>query len=146
MKAERFALILTSTTLLALGTLRYYGVAGNLTDSEPIGLYVRIPGGPSRGRMVALRPLMKHLAGVPGDTVIVSPQGSTINGHLWSNSGIPADTHGYRPFPFGTYVLQRGQYWVLGTSTDSWDSRWIGPVPGDLISTPIKPLLTTEAR
>jgi type IV secretory pathway protease TraF len=146
MKAERFALVLTSSVVLALGTLRWYGVAGNLTDSEPIGLYLREPGNPARGGMVALRPLMKNIAGVPGDTVTVTPSGSYINGRLWPNSAIPSQTYGYRPFPFGTYKLQPGQYWLMGTGSDSWDSRWIGPVPDDLIANNITPLLTINPK
>jgi type IV secretory pathway protease TraF len=85
---------------------------------------------------------MKHLAGVPGDTVEVTARGSYVNGKLWPNSRIPANTHGYRPYPFGTYKLQPNQFWMLGSSSDSWDSRWLGPITGDLISTSITPLWT----
>jgi conjugal transfer pilin signal peptidase TrbI len=144
MKAERFALLLTGTTLLVLGTLRWYGFTGNISESEPIGLYLKIPGAPERGGMVALRPLMKHVAAIAGDTVEATPQGSYINGKLWPNSGIPANTHGYRPFPFGTYTLQPGQFWLLGSSSDSWDSRWIGPVTSDLIVSNVIPLWTSK--
>jgi type IV secretory pathway protease TraF len=139
---ERFALILTSGALIGLATLRYSSVTGNVTNSEPLGLYLLLPGVPTRGSMVQLRPLMKHVAAVASDTVRVTREGSYINGRLWPNSGIPSDTHGYQPFPFGTYKLQPRQYWVLGSSPDSWDSRWIGPIPDDLIATSIAPLWT----
>src|SRR5208283_2676663 len=94
MKAERFGLLLTSSVLLALGTLRWCGVTGNRTQSEPIGLYLRSPETPHRGSMVQLRPMMKHLAGLPGDTIRVTPEGSYINGRLWPNSAIPANSYG----------------------------------------------------
>jgi type IV secretory pathway protease TraF len=141
MKAN-FALGITSTALLALVTLRWCGVDGNLTNSEPAGLYVRTLRLPTRGALVELRPLIKHLAGVPGDTVTVTSSGSYINGKLWPHSAIPKDTHGYVPFRFGTYKLQPNQYWILGDSPDSLDSRYLGMISADVIATTIKPLWT----
>src|SRR5712691_9070691 len=144
MSFERFALIVTSTTLLALGTLHWAGVTGNLTESEPPGLYFRTLTSPRRGAMVELRPLMKHVAAIAGDTVRVTPEGSYVNGRLWPNSAIPTDTYGFQPFRFGTYKLQPGQYWVLGSSSDSYDSRWFGPIHDDVVAFRIKPLWTTS--
>jgi type IV secretory pathway protease TraF len=141
MKFERFALIITGTTMLAVGTLRYCGIAGNSTDSEPYGLYIRTPGLPAHGEMLELRQLIKHVAGTPGDTIRVTPEGSYINGKLWPYSAIPTDSH-YRPYPYGTYKLGQGQFWVLGSNPLSWDSRYIGMIPIDLINSPIKPLFT----
>jgi type IV secretory pathway protease TraF len=120
------------------------GVVVNLTHSEPTGIYLRVRGQPERGSMVALRSLMKHVVAVPGDVVTLTPQGTYVNGRFFPRSGIPATARGYRPFPFGTYTLQQGQYWLLGTTTDSWDSRYIGPVPIDLIQSTIRPLWTTR--
>jgi type IV secretory pathway protease TraF len=141
---ERVALIVISALLLGFVTLRYRGVTANITDSEPIGLYIQVGGLPHRGSLVQLRPLMKNLAGVPGDVIRVTPEGSYINSKLWANSAIPKVTHGYRPFPFGTIRLQPNQYWMLGSSNDSWDSRWLGPITGDLIAATIQPLWTTK--
>ena len=144
MTFERLALIVVSGLLLAFTTLRYNGVTANITDSEPIGFYIQVGGLPHRGSLVQLRPLMKNLAGIPGDTIRVSPEGSYINGKLWPNSAIQKETHGYRPYPFGTIKLQPNQYWMLGTSQDSWDSRWLGPITGDLIAATIHPLWTSR--
>ena len=80
----------------------------------------------------------------PGDTVRVTPEGSYINGKLWPYSAISTTAKGYEPFCFGTYTLQPGQYWLLGTSPDSWDSRYIGPVPIDLIESTIRPVWTAS--
>jgi type IV secretory pathway protease TraF len=123
---------------------RLVGVVVNLTSSEPTGIYLRVRGEPARGSMVALRSLMKHVVAVPGDVVTLTPQGTYVDGRLFPRSGLPATASSYRPFPFGTYTLQPGQYWLLGTSTDSWDSRYIGPVPSDLIESTIRPLWTTS--
>jgi type IV secretory pathway protease TraF len=143
MSLERFGLVLLGSILLALGTLRLAGITGNLTPSEPVGLYLRLPQAPTRGEMIELRPLVKHLAGVPGDTVDVTAQGSYINGHLWPNSA-PILTAPYRMYPFGTYRLAPGQYWLMGSSPVSWDSRYVGPFSGDLIESAITPLWTID--
>src|SRR5262245_12375099 len=108
MTTERFALILTTSALIGLATLHVYGLTGNLTDSEPRGLYLQIIGSPARGHLVQLRPLIKHIAGLPGDTIRVAREGSYINDHLWPNSAVPTDTQGYTPYPFGTYKLAPG--------------------------------------
>jgi type IV secretory pathway protease TraF len=142
MTFDRLMLVIVSVLLLGFVTLGYNGITINVTDSEPIGLYARVGGFPHRGCMVQLRPLIKHLAGVPGDIIQTTAQGSYVNGRLWPNSGIPTDTHGYKPYPFGQYTLGPNQYWILGSSTDSLDSRYIGIVSADVIATTITPLWT----
>ncbi len=113
------------------------------SDSEPIGVYRTVSGLVMRGGMLQLRNLIKHAAGVPGDIVRARPEGSYINGKLWPYSAIPAATH-YKPFVFGTYKLAAGQYWILGSNPLSFDSRYIGPIPADLVEAPIKPFWTTS--
>jgi conjugal transfer pilin signal peptidase TrbI len=140
MTFERIALVV----LFALLTVRYNGVTANITDSEPLGFYIQVGGLPHRGSLVQLRPLMKHLAGIPGDVIQVTPKGSYINGKLWPNSAIPKQTHGYKPYAFGAIRLQGNQYWMLGSSEDSWDSRWLGPITGDLIAGTITPFWTRK--
>lgn len=120
------------------------GITGAIfSDSEPEGFYREIAGPVIRGGMVELRNLTKHVAGIPGDTVIVTPEGSYINGKLWPYSAIPTDSH-YRPFPFGTYKLAAGQFWILGDNPLSFDSRYIGMIPLDLIGSPVKPVWTAS--
>jgi len=144
MKLSLTRLTLIATAIAIVGVAnRFAGPMVNLTNSEPTGLYLRLPGRPEQGGMVALQPLMKHVVAVPGDTVRVTSEGSYINGKLWPYSGIPKATS-YHPFPFGDYTMQAGQYWLLGTSSDSWDSRYIGPVPIDLIESPIRPVWTVS--
>jgi type IV secretory pathway protease TraF len=146
MNLDRFGFILASGTLLALGALHYAGVTGNVTESEPIGLYLKVPGDPVRGGMVQCRGLIKHIAGVPGDVIRVTPEGSYINNKLWPNSAPVLETNRYRPYPFGTYTLQDGQYWGLGSTWDSFDSRYIGPLPSDTIAFNIAPLWTATLK
>jgi type IV secretory pathway protease TraF len=140
--ATRIFLIAIVTAAIGLAN-RFAGLMVNLTNSEPAGIYLRVPGEPQRGTMVALRSLMKHVVAVPGDVVTVTALGTYVNGQLFPHSAIPATAKGYRPFPFGAYTLRPGQYWLLGTSPDSWDSRYIGPVPVDLIEGSVEPVWTT---
>jgi type IV secretory pathway protease TraF len=141
--ATRITVIATSIVVAGLAN-SLGGLVVNLTNSEPTGIYLRVPGKPKRGGLVALRPLMKHVVAVPGDVVTVTAQGTHVNGRFWPSSAIAEDTHGYQPFPFGTYALRPGQYWLLGTSPDSWDSRYIGPVPIDLIDSSVEPVWATR--
>jgi type IV secretory pathway protease TraF len=139
----RITVIAASVAVTGLAN-NFAGVVVNLTSSEPIGMYLRVAGKPERGGMVALRQLMKHVVAVPGDVVTVTAQGTYVNGELFPHSAIPATAKGYRPFAFGAYTLQQGQYWLLGTSPDSWDSRYIGPVPIDLIASTVRPVWTSS--
>lgn len=140
----RITVIAASVAVAGLAN-RFAGLMVNVTSSEPTGLYLRVRGEPERDGMVALRLLMKHVVAVPGDMVTVTQQGTHVNGRLWPNSAIPEDTHGYQPFPFGTYTLRPGQYWLLGTSPDSWDSRYLGPIPIGLIATNVRPVWTARS-
>jgi type IV secretory pathway protease TraF len=127
--------------LFCLG-LRWIGVTATLTDSEPPGLYRAIGGALVRGSMIELRRLTKNIAAAPGDTVRVTPDGSYINGKLWPFSAPIAGS--YEHYPFGTYKLATGQYWVLGQNPMSWDSRYVGPIPYDLINSRVEPLWTVS--
>lgn len=138
------AVSLALNMLLAFGLgLHYIGITGAVfSDSEPRGLYRATSGPITRGSMVELGNLTKHVAGVPGDIVRVTPEGSFINGELWPKSApIGQD---YKPFPFGTYKLGPGQYWLLGRNPSSWDSRYAGFIPWDLIYSTITPVWTVS--
>jgi len=113
----------------------------NLSSSEPLGFY-RLTREPlSRGAFVLLDSPLKQIAGVPGDVVRVTPEGSYINGKLWPMSAIPGDS-AFPHYPYGTYTLRPGQLWILGQHPNSWDSRWFGPIPQTLISSTAEPVLT----
>ncbi len=142
-RVKTIALICTLAILAHIITFKTFGLTGTVTDSEPPGVYRISYGSFTRGRMAQLRLLTKHIAGVPGDTVHVTPEGSYINGELWPWSAIPPHTT-YHPFPFGTYRLQSGQFWLLGSNPMSWDSRYLGPIPFDMIQSTIEPWWTVS--
>jgi type IV secretory pathway protease TraF len=143
MTFERIILVTGWMLLLGILLLGYNGVVVNITDSAPIGLYIKAPGIPQRGQRVLFRPLIKSLAAFPGDTIRTTPEGTYVNGRLQPDSAIPEDTQGWQPYRFGTYTLGHCQYWALGTG-DSLDSRYWGPVSCDDIATPIIPLWTSK--
>ncbi len=130
-------------SLLAVTLFSILGFEGNLSRSEPRGIYQLTHALPRRGSYVVLKMPLKQIAGLPGDTVRVTPQGSYINGVLWPYSGIP-DPPLITHYPFGTYRLRSGQYWVLGYHPLSWDSRYVGPIPSEMINSTVKPIWTAS--
>jgi len=144
------ALVIAACDVLALAGLRW-----NTTESEPRGLwwsasigehveageYVAVclpatpvvllyvgPGDCQNG----LKPLLKTIGAVAGDTVELSAEGVRVNGLLLQNTApLEHDDFG-RPliaWPFGTYHIQPGEVWLLSTySPRAFDSRYFGPV------------------
>lgn len=110
----------------------------NESPSEPIGLYRPTYAPFKRGSLVLLRDPLKRVAGMPGDTIRTSPEGTYVNNKLIPNSGIPAGSP-YRPYPFTTFALKPDQFWVLGDHPLSYDARYIGPIPGSLVASTVVP-------
>jgi conjugative transfer signal peptidase TraF len=80
-------------------------------------------------------PLIKPIAAMPGDTVVVRSDGVIeVNGTALQNSrSLSRDGVG-RPLPGvpppGTYAVASGQVWLISSySPRSFDSRYLGPVP-----------------
>ena len=120
----------------------------NASPSAPIGLYRVTPGVPiDRGDMVIARtplavralaasrryipsnlPLVKRVAGVPGDVVCAVGTAITINGRVAATRRA-SDRLG-RPLPWwnGCRRLQGGALFLLMAGTpDSFDGRYFGP-------------------
>ena len=133
----------------------------NTTDSAPAGLYFILPQAltanlPKPDSWVAVclpeslarfsrrrgylplgscpsgvAPVLKHVAGHPGDCIDLFPTGVWVNGHR-----IPAttprthDSNG-RPLPrppYGRFRVGRDELWLVSPLPRSWDSRYFGPV------------------
>jgi conjugative transfer signal peptidase TraF len=164
-------------SMLSLATIcAAHGIAGprfNPTPSVPRGLYFYIPGPVHRGEYVQaclpersalyaeehhilgrgvcpnnVEPLVKILAAVPGDTVMVSATAIRINGHAWPMSAMRSvDRMGNRVdmhIPFGTYVLHKNQVLLLGFHPDSWDGRYFGVLPSSALTGRLFPLVTDK--
>jgi conjugative transfer signal peptidase TraF len=153
------ALVVGGTPFL----MEHYRLHFNWTPSAPIGFYRETPTTLDRDRYVIAdlppnvaqlalargyaqptRPVLKHLAALPGDRVVVGPQGISINGSLWPNSKpLPFD-HAGRPlthWPFGVYPVGRTQMWLISDSPRGFDSRYFGPVPISQIKATAYPVL-----
>jgi conjugative transfer signal peptidase TraF len=135
----------------------------NLTASVPRGLYygTALEGSPSRGELVAfpvpeavapvvfgrgLLPrgayLIKYVAGVPGDWVCLDAGRYEVNGELvgevraLDSAGLPLPS-----FSFCGAVAP-GHYFVATEASNSFDSRYFGPLPASALREKLRPLWT----
>ena len=148
------------TVLGALAAAHAAGLNVNVTPSMPIGLWRVTPAGRTleKGDIVsvclpdgdALRlalqrgytaagscpggaePLIKPIAAIGGDSVVISETGISVNGAVVPNTApLTADEAGrpLGPTPPGSYHVARGELWLLsGHDRRSFDSRYFGPV------------------
>jgi conjugative transfer signal peptidase TraF len=128
----------------------------NTSESLPVGLYRVSPTGafvefcPDDQGLSAQRhyrarggcpdgaaPLLKPVVGGPGDDIVRSSAGISVNGKLLRNTvPLGRDTEG-RPlahWPYGTYPTRAGMLWVASTyNSRSYDSRYFGPIPENAV-------------
>lgn len=149
------------------------GFRFNPTPSLPKGIYRIVSGTPERGDFIAfclksptwilltkergylapgscpsgLRPLLKQVVGMPGDTITVEPDAI----HLSTSSGSsrwPAARHDSagRPLPGSSLesgMIPDGMYLALSDHPGSFDSRFFGLVPlADVVK--VKPVFTIK--
>ena len=75
-------------------------------------------------------PLLKRVVAVGGDRVTAADHGVQINGQPLPNSRpVDLDTQG-RALPHlrGIFTLKQGEIWAAGEHSNSFDSRYFGPV------------------
>jgi conjugal transfer pilin signal peptidase TrbI len=76
--------------------------------------------------------IIKRVAGVPGDQVAVTAEGTVINGVLQPHSD-PALAKALglsvADFVVGSLTIPEGFLWVMGATRDSFDSRYWGVLP-----------------
>ena len=136
-----------------------FGMRINLTGSLPLGVYQVVEGNVQRGDLVLACPdlteplfearsrgylpygvscpgwfgsLIKYVAALPGDVVLATPDGISVNGRPMPNtSRVDTDCSGLPlpPLPASGPVAE-GRVWLLSTYAGrSFDSRYWGPVP-----------------
>lgn len=145
----------------------------NLSPSEPLGLWRVVPVRPSvqslrRGDDVGfcapvrpypflepgicrngLMPFVKQIVGLPGDRIVETDGGVTINGH-WLPHSRPRQRSvrgGVRlPQWRGRVTLAPGRYWTYGGNDPalSFDSRYWGPLERARIRFIAHPVFTWE--
>jgi conjugative transfer signal peptidase TraF len=148
-----------------------FGIMINTSPSMPLGLYFRIHSAIHRGDIVATcltlentqlglqrhylktgqichgaSPLIKQVIAVPGDFVTLTDEYLSVTNKLTNNRyfyrTFYQDRHGkkLRVYPRGKFFSDG--YWLLGTHNRySWDSRYWGPIPRELIIARLIPLL-----
>ena len=133
----------------------------NTTDSAPAGLYFILPKSltvspPKADTWVAaclpeglarfsrrrgylplgscpfgVAPVLKHVAGSPGDRIDLFPTGVWVNGRrIAATTPRTHDSKG-RPLPrppYGSFRVRRDELWLVSPMPRSWDSRYFGPV------------------
>lgn len=75
--------------------------------------------------------LIKQVAGIPGDVIEITVSGVLINNQLQPNSQAFTSAHGIKlyPLPVGhKTILRRNEYFMLGITPHSVDSRYFGVV------------------
>ncbi len=79
--------------------------------------------------------MVKILSAVPGDRVAVNESGVLVNGELAAPGGAElAYKFGRKPEEFyGEKVLNENEYWFLGETKESFDSRYWGAVSREQI-------------
>lgn len=116
----------------------FYRVTGNrnprvgdfVTFCPPVVVPALADANPWEPSCAGKVPLIKEVAAVAGDRVVVSERGVSINGRLWPESRPKTRGMDGRPLPsaVGVYTLRPGEIWVMGEHPDSYDSRYYGPI------------------
>ena len=153
-----------------VGVVHAAGLRLNLTPSVPRGVYLLRPGVPSRGDLVAAclpieaaalgrqrgylgtgacagasAPVLKFVAAAAGDIVEMGTD-VRVNGAYLQPAPPLEDRVGRRLYPYATgrHQLSRDQLWLFSPTTQSWDSRFFGPVPVDNVLGVVRPLCTWD--
>lgn len=144
--------------VLAISGLYNTFIVHNISISEPLGYYLKLPTGKiEKGNryqlcidkkqyieiMQSLRLpktqnqcpyespyLIKQVAGVPGDLVIVNESGVFIN-QVYQKNSQPINKHkeiNLQPMRDYTHRLESNEYFMLGVTRTSYDSRYFGVI------------------
>jgi conjugative transfer signal peptidase TraF len=119
----------------------------NTTASTPVGLYTTLRGSPRRGELALIDPprrvralavargyltqrslLIKPVAALGGDRICRVGFTVWISGHKVATARVADAQRRRLPIWRGCQVLSPGQIFVLGLATDSFDSRYFGPI------------------
>jgi conjugative transfer signal peptidase TraF len=162
-------------TMLSFEVAARYGLRFNVDASMPLGAYRFVAGPVWRGAIVqsclpaklaeyarrrhylldgscasGLMPVVKVLAALPGDAVVVSDSGVSIDGKRWPMSGIRRFDSFGRPvdlrLPSGRMTCAPDSVFLMGENSRSWDSRYVGCVPRSTIAGRWIPVLTFSQK
>jgi conjugative transfer signal peptidase TraF len=121
--------------ILPLDTLERGQIVSVCPPPDALFLDAQARGYLAKGRCPGeLEPMLKPVAGLPGDSVQQTPQGLLVNGQLLSNSiALSSDSQG-RPLkpslPGESFTIDQDQILLVsGVSPRSFDSRYFGTLP-----------------
>lgn len=140
-------LIWNASASMPLGLYRvdvgHFPMAGGLALVEPPEDVAALLA--ARGYVPRGVPLLKRVAAADGALVCRSGSFVTIDGAGAARAR--ASDRAGRPLPrwFGCRRLQRGETFLLGAAPDSFDSRYLGPLPAAAVIGTAHPLLTRDA-
>jgi conjugative transfer signal peptidase traF len=91
-----------------------------------------------------LRPLLKTVAGLPGDLIHINAEGVHVNGVLIANSRPLAQdgSHHLMPQQPADSIVADGMLWLAAPNPHSWDSRHFGAVPLAGVRGIMRPFIT----
>lgn len=148
---------LSSALVVFAFAARYTGLQINVSGSMPYWIWREASSAPvERGRVVSfcptleqtqqqansaswlskadcldgVMPVLKSIAAVAGDQVLVSKEGISVNGELLQKSARHNNARLRSGLvPEGTYKVEAGQLWLISTyHPSSLDSRYYGPI------------------
>jgi len=153
--------LLFSCVIMFLVFLGYFsGYRFNITDSSPFYVFRLVPLLPAeeinRHDFVAFRPariqhdviplaierqyinhrylMVKEIAGIPGDTILLKSGEIFINGVPKSLAVLTKDSQQRNLSPYPTpLILEDGFYWLISDPERGFDSRYFGPVNRSLL-------------
>ena len=138
--------------LIIVGKTKECLILCNDTPSVPIGYYLSLPSSSQieKGSLYTIviaesymqtikklgyhansGTLLKRAVGVAGDTVHITESGVLINNRLINNSKSQATAKNValNPLPVGyKHTLTGGQVWLMGDTSNSYDSRYFGAI------------------
>jgi conjugative transfer signal peptidase TraF len=153
-RRPRRSLVLGVLVLAAVLSTRW--VRLNISPSAPVGLYrlAMVQEPLARGALVVLPvpaaiqafwsswvPLLKSVAGLPGDEVCLGEEGLHVAGRWYGP--VSQAAHG-RPLPRirGCFVVQAGAVFLASQAPGSLDGRYFGPTPMATLTAQAIPLFT----
>lgn len=78
-------------------------------------------------------PLVKMVAGVPGDEILVQSDRIFINGSFWGELPLWKTLNGHKGQWDREFVVPDGKYLMLGTEAESYDGRYWGVIDASQI-------------
>ena len=161
-------------SIVAAGALFSAGFVVNRTSSMPTGIWRVDHRAPGRGDVAlvcppespviraarraryltpgvcpgGVAPLLKPVAAIAGDQVLVRRDGVSVNGHRIAGTGLLVADGAGRLLPtdqIGSHVVGEGEVWLISNySAYSFDSRYFGPVDVARMRGVASPVLTED--